>query len=208
MYVQKGFAHWKETEMKKITAIVASFAAMLLSVFALAPTAMAADYSATITPGTAEGAATVTVSIDEATAQEYPFIAVQYDDAEVASVVPAAVKQTQWYPVASAFGKEASGDYSKLFKVTTRNCEDTTITVRGSKIGSDEDAVTLQAKTVSFANTCTTGSNENVAVSGTAGSSRRTTAQTGSVVMPYVIALGLMVAAGVALFAVRKGNAR
>lgn len=193
--------------MKKITAIVTAFAAMLLSVFALAPTAMAADYSATITPGTSEGVATITVTIDEATAQKYPYVAIAYDNTQISSVTAAAYVHTNWEEVTSTFSKDGS-NFVKTYKVATLNCKDAKISVLGSKDASDGDDVTLQTKTVSFANTCTTGSNKNVAVSGTAGSSRRTTAQTGTVVMPYIIALGLMVAAGVALFAVRKGNAR
>ncbi|PLS27691.1 hypothetical protein [Bifidobacterium parmae] len=191
--------------MKKISAIVAAIATMLLSVFAFAPSAMAADYSATITPGTTEGAATITVTVDAATAEAYPFIAVQYDDAEVTSVVPAAIKTTQWYEVATTFTKQANGDYTKLFKVTTLNCKDATITVLGAKDANGTGETTLETKKVSFANTCpTSGSN---AAAGT-GSNGATVAKTGASIMPYGIAVLLMVAAGVAMFAVRKTNAR
>lgn len=186
--------------MKKISAVMAAVAALLFSVFAFAPTAMAAPYSATITPGTSEGSATITVTIDEATVEAYPYVAIQYDDTQVSEVTPVALKTTTWYKVTDTFEKNGS-NWEKTFKVKTLNCKDAVVTVLGAKDANGDDAKEIGKQTVSFANTCPAGQ-------GGSSTGARTTAKTGVTVLPYAVAVVLMAAAGAAMFAVRKNSTR
>lgn len=186
--------------MKKISAVMAAISALLFSVFAFAPSAMADPYSATITPGTSEGSATITVTIDEATAEAYPYIVFQYDDTQVSAVEPVALTTIKLFKVTDIFTKNGS-NWEKTFKVSTLNCKDATVTVLGAKDANGTGAKELGKQTVSFANTCPAGQ-------GGVNTGANTTAQTGASVLPYAVAVVLMAAAGAAMFAVRKNSVR
>lgn len=186
--------------MKKISALVAAIATVLLSVFAFAPSALAADYSATInSSANADGTATVTVTLDEATVNAgYTYVGVQVDSADVSNVKLAAQKTYGWWKVNSA--------RTAKFTFTTLNCNDTKFEVLAAKDAQGAVAVEVGESTVKFPATCKVS--DTVVTSATSDSSKSGAllAQTGATVMPYAVAALLLAAAGVAMFALRKSR--
>lgn len=187
--------------MKKISALVAAIATVLLSVFAFAPSALAADYSATInSSANADGTATVTVTLDEATVNAgYSYVGVQVDSADISNVKLAAQKTYGWWKVNSA--------RTAKFTFTTLNCSDTKFEVLAAKDAQGTSAVKVGESTVKFPATCKVS--DTVVTSATSATSSKSgalLAQTGATVMPYAVAALLLAAAGVAMFALRKSR--
>ncbi|MBW3095005.1 hypothetical protein KIH75_06595 [Bifidobacterium sp. 64T4] len=183
--------------MKKISAVFAAIATLLMSVFALAPSALADDYSATVNakPNT-DGTATITVTLDDATYNAgYHFVGLTVDDSQVSGVTAAAEKTYGWW--------EASADapHAVSIKLTTLNCKDAKVNVLASKTADGENAITVGSQTVNFPATCSVNGNTGTAA---AAGSTSGTAQTGASVLPYVAAVALLAVAGVAFLALRK----
>lgn len=185
--------------MKKISAMFAVIAALLFSVFALTPSAMAdpTPYSASISASAnADGTATVTVTLDEATYNAgYQYVGAQVNDANISNVTLAAEKTYGWWQVSSA--------RTATFKLSTLNCTDTTIEVLAAKDTQGGSAREVGETTVSFPATCKVV--ESAVVS--KGAASNEVAKTGVSVMPYAVAVVLLAVAGGALFVMRK-NAR
>ena len=185
--------------MKKIIAIVAAGAAMLFAVLGCAPVAMADGYAASVNVSANEdGTATVSVTLDEATYNAgYHFVGATVDDAHVSNVVPAAAKTYGWWEVDGA-------TRTATFKLTTVDCAETTVTVMAATNAQGDGAIAVGSQTVKFPATCNGGP---VGAPATP-TEPETTAPTGAAVMPYIVAVVLLAAAGFALFVVRKNNAR
>lgn len=168
---------------KKIVALLATIAAVFGFGFA-SSTAMADDYSMTTAPS--GNVATVAAPANTFTANEA--ITVTYDTTYVSDVVSIAVK--------TVYAK-ADGSLTLKYILTDAGIQQAnaggfTITAVGAESGS----------------TFTTTVKDDVAPqtgapSGDANADD-TTADTGAAIAPYGIAIMLMIAAGVALFAVRK----
>lgn len=192
--------------MKKVSAVFAAIATLLFSVFAFAPSAMAADYSAQIgSSANADGTVTVTVTLDEATYNAgYQYVGATVDTADISNVVrvtPVAEKTYGWWQVDSA--------RTVKFTLTTVNCKDSTIKVLVAKDAQGDFAREFGKTTVHFPATCKVN---DAAVASTGSASKSATgaaevAKTGANVMPYAVAVVLLAVAGGALFAMRK-NAR
>lgn len=193
--------------MKKISAVFAAVATLLMAVFALVPSAFADDYSATVnTNPNADGTATVTVTLDDATYDAgYHFVGLTVDDVLVGNVSLAAEKTYGWW--------EASADtpHTVNIKLTTLNCKDANVTVLASKTADGANAITVGSQSVSFPATCSVNGNTGTstgtnAASGSTSGTTAGTAQTGASVLPYVAAVVLLIVAGVAFLALRKKN--
>ncbi|MBT1173144.1 hypothetical protein JS528_07225 [Bifidobacterium sp. MA2] len=183
--------------MKKISAVFAAIATVLLSVFALAPSAMAADYSATISSAANEdGTATITVTLDAATYNAgYQYVGVTVNSDDISNVTLAAQKTYGWW-------KADASTFTAKVKLTTLNCKDSTVEVLAAKNAQDAGAVEVGETTVHFPATCKVS--EAAVSSNGSGNGAATVAETGANVMPYAVAVVLLAAAGAALFAVRK----
>lgn len=188
--------------MKKISALFAAIATVLLSVFAFAPSALAADYSATISSQANEdGTVTITVTLDENTyAAGYRYVGVQVDSADVSNVTLAAQKTYGWWKVNSA--------RTAKVKLTTLNCNNSKVTVYGAKDAQGANAIEIGTNTVKFPATCKVSGTAAVSSTSAAGaaSGSNTLAQTGATVAPYAIAAVLLAGAGAAALALRKSN--
>ena len=163
---------------KKIMAVLATIAAVLGFGFAT-NTAMADDYGATVT----YGGTTATVTFPAGTFQPNESVTVYYDDAIVADV-------QQIAEVSKTFTAKADGSLTLLY------------TFKASQAGK-----TIAVKAVSGTKTATI----QVPATGTgdqSGTTTATTANTGAAIAPYGVAVVLLAAAGIALFAVRKNTTR
>ncbi|NMM96391.1 hypothetical protein G1C98_1127 [Bifidobacterium sp. DSM 109960] len=185
--------------MRKISAIFAAIAMTLMSVFALAPSAFADDYSATVNANpNADGTATITVTLDDATYDAgYHYVGVTVDDSLVSNVTVAAEKTYGWWAASE------NTPHTVTIKLTTLNCKDAKVTVEASKSADGADAITVGSQTVNFPATCSVNGNTNAGAAA-AGSNSGNTAQTGASVVPYVIVVALLAIAGVAFLALRK----
>lgn len=188
--------------MKKISALFAAIATVLLSVFAFAPSALAADYSATVnSQANEDGTATITVTLDENTyAAGYQYVGVQVDSANVGNVTLAAQKTYGWWKVNSS--------RTAKVKLTTLNCNDSKVTVYAAKDAQGNNAMETAQTTVDFPATCKVSDATTVSSTSAAGatSGSNTLAQTGATVAPYAIAAVLLAAAGAAALALRKSS--
>ena len=166
---------------KKIMAVLAVIAAVLGFGFA-ANTAMADDYGATVTySGT-----TATVTFPAGTFQPNESVTVYYDDDVVANVQQVA-------EVSKTFNAKADGSLTLLY------------TFKASQAGK-----TIEVKAVG-AQSGTKTATIQVPATGTgdqSGTATATTADTGAAIAPYGVAIALLAAAGIALFAVRKSTTR
>lgn len=165
---------------KKIMAVLATIAAVLGFGFAT-NTAMADDYGATVT----YGGTTATVTFPAGTFQPNESVTVYYDDAIVADV-------RQIAEVSKTFTAQADGSLTLLY------------TFKASQAGK---TITVRAVAASGIKTATI----QVPATGTgdqSGTTTATTANTGAAIAPYGVAVVLLAAAGIALFAVRKSTTR
>ena len=165
---------------KKIMAVLATIAAVLGFGFAT-NTAMADDYGATVT----YGGTTATVTFPAGTFQPNESVTVYYDDALVADV-------QQIAEVSKTFTAKADGSLTLLY------------TFKASQAGK-----TIAVKAVAASGTKT--ATIQVPATGTgdqSGTTTATTANTGAAIAPYGVAVVLLAAAGIALFAVRKNTTR
>ncbi|MEO2354579.1 hypothetical protein ABG893_02310 [Bifidobacterium longum] len=165
---------------KKIMAVLATIAAVLGFGFAT-NTAMADDYGATVT----YGGTTATVTFPAGTFQPNESVTVYYDDAIVADV-------QQIAEVSKTFTAKADGSLTLLY------------TFKASQAGK-----TIAVKAVAASGTKT--ATIQVPATGTgdqSGTTTATTANTGAAIAPYGVAVVLLAAAGIALFAVRKNTTR
>lgn len=188
--------------MKKISAVFAVIATLLFSVFAFAPSAMAAGYSAQIgSSANADGTVTVTVTLDEATYNAgYQYVGATVNSADISNVTLAAEKTYGWWQVNSA--------RTATFKLSTLNCKDTTIEVLAAKDAQGDSAREVGETKVSFPATCKVVESVVASTNGASnGAASSEVAKTGANVMPYAVAVVLLAVAGGALFAMRK-NAR
>lgn len=189
--------------MKKISAMFAVIAALLFSVFAFAPSAMAepTSYSASISASAnADGTATVTVTLDEATYNAgYQYVGAQINDADISNVTLAAEKTYGWWQVSSA--------RTATFKLSTLNCKDTTVEVLAAKDAQGDSSRQGGETTVSFPATCNVVESAASTTGASNGAASGEVAKTGASVMPYAVAVVLLAVAGGALFVMRK-NAR
>lgn len=180
--IQKDMNHMK----KKIIAILAAIAALFGMGFAT-NTALADDYPPTVTvSGT-----TATVSWPAGTFEPNEAVTVTYDDDIVADVVAIAQKT-------KTVNAKADGSLTLryIFKEGQAGKTVTAIVTRanGEQLTAD----------ITVPSAGTSAGNDGTITNGTAG----TTADTGMAVAPYGVAVVLLVAAGLALFAVRKSAAR
>lgn len=190
---------WEGQEMRKLSAIVAAIAMMLMSVFALAPSALADDYSATVNANpNADGTATITVTLDDATYDAgYHYVGVTVDDSQVSGVTVAAEKTYGWWAASE------NTPHTVNIKLTTLNCKNAKINVLASKTADGADAVAVGSQEVNFPATCSVNGN-NAAADSNASGATSGTAQTGASVLPYVAVVVLLAVAGVAFLALRK----
>ena len=164
---------------KKIMAVLAVIAAVLGFGFAT-NTAMADDYGATVTySGT-----TATVTFPAGTFQ--PNESVYYDDAIVADV-------QQIAEVSKTFTAKADGSLTLLYTFKASQAGKT-IAVKAVGAVSGTKTATIQVPA--------TGTGDQ------SGTTTATTANTGAAIAPYGVAVVLLAAAGIALFAVRKSTTR
>lgn len=165
---------------KKIMAVLAVIAAVLGFGFAT-NTAMADDYGATVT----YGGTTATVTFPAGTFRPNESVTVYYDDAIVADV-------QQIAEVSKTFTAKADGSLTLLY------------TFKASQAGK---TITVRAVAASGTKTATI----QVPATGTgdqSGTTTATTANTGAAIAPYGVAVVLLAAAGIALFAVHKSTTR
>ncbi len=187
--------------MRKLSAIFAAIAMTLMSVFALAPSALADDYSATVNANpNSDGTVTITVTLDDATYDAgYHYVGVTVDDTQIGNVTAAAEKTYGWWEVS------ATTPHTANIKLTTLNCKDAKITVKAAKSAEGADAIAVGSETVNFPATCSVNGNTNGnAAAAAAGSNSGSTAQTGASVAPYIVVVALLAVAGVAFLALRK----
>ncbi|MEQ6117039.1 hypothetical protein ABKP88_05135 [Bifidobacterium bifidum] len=166
---------------KKIVAVLAAIAAVLGFGFA-ANTAMADDYAPTV----AYGGTTATVTFPAGTFQPNESVTVYYDDDVVANVQQVA-------EVSKTFNAKADGSLTLLY---TFKASQAGKTIEVKAVGAQSGTKTATIKVPA------TGTGDQSA------SAAPTTAQTGASVVPYAVAVVLLVAAGIALFAVRKNTTR
>ena len=191
--------------MKKISSVVAAIAAVLLSVFAFAPAATAADYSATInSQANEDGTVTVTVVLDESTvAAGYEYVGARVNSEDVGNVSLAAEKTYGWWKTDSA--------RTVKIKLTTLNCNASAVHVLAAKDSKGTNAITVGTTTVRFPATCKVSdvvpaSTGNKSAAGT--TEGNALAKTGATVMPYAVAALLLAGAGAAILALRKNASR
>ena len=164
---------------KKIMAVLATIAAVLGFGFAT-NTAMADDYGATVTYGGA------TVTFPAGTFQPNESVTVYYDDAIVADV-------QQIAEVSKTFTAKADGSLTLLYTFKASQAGKT-IAVKAVGAVSGTKTATIQVPA--------TGTGDQ------SGTTTATTANTGAAIAPYGVAVVLLAAAGIALFAVRKNTTR
>lgn len=163
---------------KKIVAVLAAIAAVLGFGFA-ANTAMADDYGAKVQYTDT----TATVTFPAGTFEPNEEVTVYYDDAVVESVKAIA-------EVSTKVNAKADGSLTLLY------------TFKAGQAGK-----TIAVKAVG-AKSGTKTSTIQVPATGKPSTDKATTADTGAAVAPYAVAVVLLAAAGIALFAVRKSTAR
>lgn len=170
---------------KKIMALLAAIATVLGLGFA-SSTAFAVDYGATITVN----GNVATASYSAGTFQPNESFTVSFDEAYVSNVQQIAMKT--WGPF-KADENGAANIVITLTEAGRKAAEEgkLTATVTGDK------GTTITSPVVAAA-TPATGTGDQ--------SADNVVAHTGASIAPYVIAVILLVAAGVALFAVRKGT--
>lgn len=167
---------------KKIMAVLATIAAVLGFGFAT-NTAMADDYyGATVT----YGGTTATVTFPAGTFQPNESVTVYYDDAIVADV-------QQIAEVSKTFTAKADGSLTLLYTFKASQAGKT-IAVKAVGAVSGTKTATIQVPA--------TGTGDQ------SGTTTATTANTGAAIAPYGVAVVLLAAAGIALFAVRKNTTR
>ncbi|OZG68569.1 hypothetical protein [Bifidobacterium eulemuris] len=178
---------------KKIVALFATIAAVLGFGFATGTAMAVENYSTT---GTISGN-TVTASAPAGTFAANESVDVTYDTTYVSDVVAIAVKTVN---------AKADGSLTLKYILTDAGLEKAdnggfTISAVGKTSGSSFSATVKTGD-----NTPATGAPSNGASNNATGT--KTTANTGASVAPYGVAIVLMAAAGVALFAVRKKATR
>ncbi|RSX58066.1 hypothetical protein [Bifidobacterium samirii] len=177
---------------KKLMALLAAVAAVFGFGFA-ANTALAVDYGATI-PVTGN---TVTYSVPAGTFQPYETVTATFDDGYVTDVVLAAQRSKQF---------QAKADGGLDLRVTLTDAG-----VKAAQEGKMPHII-LTGETSGTVFTITlvapaTGEGDQSGDNQGAGD-KGTTADTGAAIAPYAIVVALLTAAGIAIFSVRKANAR